>query len=60
MPEGVFKTVCEPEANKLQARQQLRRAVLGAVADRRRLVRGKLGLAELEPAEISDPGHRWR
>ena len=55
VPEGVFKTVCEPEANKLKPANsydaQFSVQWLTAAA----LIRGKLGLAELEPAEITDP-----
>jgi 2-methylcitrate dehydratase PrpD len=55
VPSGVFQTICEPEANKLKPANsydaQFSVQWLTAAA----FVRGKLGLAELEPAEISDP-----
>lgn len=55
VPAGVFKTICEPEANKLRPANsydaQFSVQWLTAAA----LVRGKLGLAELEPSEIVDP-----
>lgn len=55
VPAGVFQTICEPEANKLKPANsydaQFSVQWLTAAA----FVRGKLGLAELEPAEISDP-----
>jgi 2-methylcitrate dehydratase PrpD len=55
VPKGVFKTICEPEANKLKPANsydaQFSVQWLTAAA----LVRGKLGLAELEPSEIVDP-----
>ena len=55
VPAGVFKVICEPEANKLKPANsydaQFSVQWLTAAA----FVRGKLGLAELEPAEIIDP-----
>jgi 2-methylcitrate dehydratase PrpD len=55
VPAGVFKVICEPEANKLKPANsydaQFSVQWLTAAA----LVRGKLGLAELEPSEITDP-----
>ncbi|MEZ5850995.1 MAG: MmgE/PrpD family protein [Hyphomicrobiaceae bacterium] len=55
VPAGVFKVICEPEANKLKPANsydaQFSVQWLTAAA----LVRGQLGLAELEPAEITDP-----
>lgn len=55
VPAGVFKVICEPEANKLKPANsydaQFSVQWLTAAA----FVRGKLGLAELEPAEITDP-----
>ena len=55
VPAGVFKTICEPVANKLKPANsydaQFSVQWLTAAA----FVRGKLGLAELEPAEIIDP-----
>lgn len=55
VPAGVFKVICEPEANKLKPANsydaQFSVQWLTAAA----FVRGKLGLAELEPAEIVDP-----
>lgn len=55
VPAGVFKTICEPEANKLKPANsydaQFSVQWLTAAA----LLRGKLGLAELEPSEINDP-----
>ncbi len=55
VPEGVFKVICEPAANKLRPANsydaQFSVQWLTAAA----LVRGKLGLAELEPNEITDP-----
>ncbi|HRD78568.1 MAG TPA: MmgE/PrpD family protein [Hyphomicrobiaceae bacterium] len=54
VPEGVFKTVCEPEAGKLKPANsydaQFSVQYLTAVA----LVRGKFGLAEIEPEAISN------
>lgn len=55
VPKGVFKTICEPEANKLKPANsydaQFSVQWLTAAA----FIRGKLGLAELEPSEIVDP-----
>ncbi len=55
VPAGVFKTICEPEANKLRPANsydaQFSVQWLTAAA----FVRGKFGLAELEPSEIVDP-----
>jgi 2-methylcitrate dehydratase PrpD len=55
VPAGTFKVICEPEANKLKPANsydaQFSVQWLTAAA----LVRGKLGLAELEPGEIVDP-----
>ncbi len=55
VPAGVFKVICEPEGNKLKPANsydaQFSVQWLTAAA----FVRGKLGLAELEPAEIVDP-----
>lgn len=55
VPAGVFKTICEPVANKLKPANsydaQFSVQWLTAAA----FVRGRLGLAELEPAEIADP-----
>lgn len=55
VPAGVFKVICEPEANKLKPANsydaQFSVQWLIAAA----LVRGKFGLAELEPSEIIDP-----
>ncbi len=55
VPKGVFKVICEPEANKLRPANsydaQFSVQWLTAAA----LVRGKLGLSELDPAEIADP-----
>jgi 2-methylcitrate dehydratase PrpD len=55
VPAPTFKTICEPVANKLAPKNsydaQFSLHWLTAAA----FVRGKLGLAELEPAEITDP-----
>lgn len=55
VPEGTFKVICVPEANKLKPgnsyEAQFSLQWLTACA----FVRGKLGLAELEPGEIGDP-----
>ncbi len=55
VPSGTFKVICEPVANKLKPANsydaQFSVQWLTAAA----LVRGRLGLAELEPAEITDP-----
>lgn len=55
VPAGSFKVICEPEANKLKPANsydaQFSVQWLTAAA----LVRGRLGLAELEPGEITDP-----
>lgn len=55
VPAGTFKVICEPEASKLSPANsydaQFSVQWLTAAA----LVRGKLGLAELDPAEIGDP-----
>jgi 2-methylcitrate dehydratase PrpD len=55
VPEGVFKTVCEPEANKLRPANsydaQFSVQYLTAVT----LMRGKFGLAELENEALTDP-----
>ena len=55
VPAGTFKVICEPEANKLAPANsydaQFSVQWLTAAA----FVRGKLGLAELDPAEIADP-----
>lgn len=55
VPAGTFKVICEPVANKLKPANsydaQFSVQWLTAAA----LVRGKLGLAELEPSEITDP-----
>jgi 2-methylcitrate dehydratase PrpD len=55
VPKGVHPTICEPEANKLRPANsydaQFSVQWLTAAA----LVRGRLGLAELEPTEITDP-----
>lgn len=55
VPEGVFKTVCEPEANKLRPANsydaQFSVQYLTAVT----LMRGRFGLAELENEALTDP-----
>jgi 2-methylcitrate dehydratase PrpD len=55
VPAGTFKVICEPEANKLKPANsydaQFSVQWLTAAA----FLRGKLGLAELDPAEISNP-----
>ncbi len=55
VPAGTFKTICEPVANKLKPANsydaQFSVQWLTAAA----FVRGKFGLAELEPSEITDP-----
>jgi 2-methylcitrate dehydratase PrpD len=55
VPAGTFKVICEPEANKLAPANsydaQFSVQWLTAAA----FVRGKLGLAELDPTEITDP-----
>ena len=55
VPEGVYKIVCEPEAGKLKPANsydaQFSVQYLTAVS----LVRGKFGLAEIEPDVIADP-----
>lgn len=55
VPEGVFKTVCVPEANKLKPANsydaQFSVQWLTAAA----LTYGRFGLAELEPDRIADP-----
>ena len=55
VPEGTFKVICVPEANKLKPANsydaQFSLQWLTACA----FIKGKLGLAELEPAEIYDP-----
>jgi 2-methylcitrate dehydratase PrpD len=55
VPAGVFKTICEPVANKLKPANsydaQFSVQWLTAAA----FLRGRLGLAELEPAEITAP-----
>lgn len=55
VPAGTHKVICMPEANKLNPANsydaQFSVQWLTAAA----LVRGRLGLAELEPAEIVDP-----
>jgi 2-methylcitrate dehydratase PrpD len=54
VPEGVFKTVCEPEANKLAPANgydaQFSVQYLTATA----LVKGRCGLADLEPSALAD------
>ncbi|MDX2159288.1 MAG: MmgE/PrpD family protein [Hyphomicrobiaceae bacterium] len=55
VPAGTHKVICLPEANKLKPANsydaQFSVQWLTAAA----LVRGRLGLAELEPSEITDP-----
>ncbi|MBS0241591.1 MAG: MmgE/PrpD family protein [Proteobacteria bacterium] len=55
VPAGTHKVICAPEANKLKPANsydaQFSVQWLTAAA----FVRGKFGLAELEPAEITDP-----
>ncbi len=55
VPEGTFKVICVPEANKLKPANsydaQFSLQWLTACA----FIKGKLGLAELEPGEINDP-----
>jgi 2-methylcitrate dehydratase PrpD len=56
VPEGVHKTVCEPEANKLRPANgydaQFSVQYLTAVT----FMRGRFGLAELENEALTDPG----
>jgi len=55
VPEGTFKVICVPEANKLKPANsydaQFSLQWLTACA----FIKGRLGLAELEPGEIGDP-----
>lgn len=55
VPAGTHKVICVPEANKLKPANsydaQFSVQWLTAAA----LIRGRLGLAELEPGEITDP-----
>lgn len=55
VPEATFKVICVPEANKFKPNNsydaQFSLQWLTACA----FIRGKLGLAELEPDEINDP-----
>ena len=55
VPEGTFKVICVPEANKLKPANsydaQFSLQWLTACA----FIKGRLGLAELEPGQINDP-----
>jgi 2-methylcitrate dehydratase PrpD len=55
VPEGTFKVICVPEANKLKPANsydaQFSLQWLTACA----FIKGKLGLAELDPNEINEP-----
>lgn len=55
LPEGVFKTICEPEANKKRPQNDYDAKFSTHFLVATALVRGEVTLAELEPEVLRDP-----
>jgi len=55
VPQQVFGTICEPEANKLRPKNDYDAKFSVQYLVATALVHGRLGLAELEPAFLTDP-----
>jgi 2-methylcitrate dehydratase PrpD len=55
VPEQVFGTICEPEANKRRPKNDYDAKFSVQYLVATALVHGRLGLAELEPAFLTDP-----
>jgi 2-methylcitrate dehydratase PrpD len=55
VPEGVHKTICEPEANKLRPKNDYDAKFSVQFLVAAALMRGRLTLAELEPEELNAP-----